>query len=334
MRIWSVVWAGVALTGLLNAGTAQAQDAAAMAAQQAAQQAAQANQQAMDQAIQASQQATQQAQQANQRAMDEMQRASQQAAATAPTSLRMPGAPQFSMKVGRYPGAITVRLKTRARSAAIFYTTDGWTPTTESTRYVGPIRITETTRLQAIAVSPNLIRTFVSSAVYTLPPTADAGLDAAIAALPNQSESTATVSLEEGTPVFLKFAAPVSSKTAQIGDHVSLTLARDLLVDGVVVARRGARAIGTVLLADHAIRGGEPGVLQFSVDTLQLPQGTLPLRGFEELDGVNHQIKAGAWNILPLGGAFVRGEEAEIPIGMPLTAYVAEGTTIDTASLR
>src|SRR2546423_1328606 len=100
MRIWSVVWAGAALAGLLNAGTAQAQDAAAMAAQQAAQQAAQANQQAMDQAIQASQQATQQAQQANQRTMDEMQRASQQDAATAPTSLRMPGAPQFSMKAG------------------------------------------------------------------------------------------------------------------------------------------------------------------------------------------------------------------------------------------
>jgi hypothetical protein len=134
--------------------------------------------------------------------------------------------------------------------------------------------------------------------------------------------------------VALTFTAPVSSKTAQIGDHVSLMLARDLLVDGVVVARRGARAIGTVMLADHATYQGEPGVLQFSVDTLQLPQGTLRLRGFEELDGANHQIKASAWNIIPLGGAFVHGREAEIPIGMTVTAYVAEGTTIDTAKLQ
>jgi hypothetical protein len=329
MRIWSVVWAGAALAGLSGTGTARAQDAGAMAAQQA-------NQQAMDQAMQANQQAMQQTQQANQQAMDDMQRASQQAqnAATGPTAERMPGAPQFSVKAGKYPGAITVRLKTKARSAAIFYTTDGWTPTTESMRYVGPIRITETTQLQAIAVSPNLIRTFVSSAVYTLPPTADAGLDAAIAALPNQDALAATVSLEEGTPVALTFATPVSSKTAQIGDHVSLTLARDLLVNGVVVARRGARAMGTVMLADHATYQGQPGVLQFSVDTLQLPQGTLRLRGFEELDGPNHQIKASMWNILPAGGAFVRGQEAEIPIGMTMTAYVAEGTAIDTAKLQ
>jgi hypothetical protein len=329
MRIWSVVWAGAALAGLSGTGTARGQDAGAMAAQQA-------NQQAMDQAMQANQQAMQQTQQANQQAMDDMQRASQQAqnAATGPTAERMPGAPQFSVKAGKYPGAITVRLKTKARSAAIFYTTDGWTPTTESMRYVGPIRITETTQLQAIAVSPNLIRTFVSSAVYTLPPTADAGLDAAIAALPNQDALAATVSLEEGTPVALTFATPVSSKTAQIGDHVSLTLARDLLVNGVVVARRGARAMGTVMLADHATYQGQPGVLQFSVDTLQLPQGTLRLRGFEELDGPNHQIKASMWNILPAGGAFVRGQEAEIPIGMAMTAYVAEGTAIDTAKLQ
>jgi hypothetical protein len=326
MRIWSVVWAGAALAGLFGTGAARAQDAGAMAAQ--------ANQQAMDQAIQANQQAMQQAQQANQQAMDDMQRASQQNAATAPTIERMPGAPQFSVKAGSYPGPITVRLKTKARSAAIFYTTDGWTPTTESMRYVGPIRITETTQLQAIAVSPNLIRTFVSSAVYALPPTADAGLNAAIAALPNQGALAATVSLEEGTPVGLTFTAPVSSKTAQIGDNVSLMLARDLLVDGVVVARRGARAIGTVMLADHATYQGEPGVLQFSVDTLQLPQGTLRLRGFEELDGTNHQIKASAWNIIPLAGVLVRGQEAEIPIGMTVTAYVAEGTTIDTAKLQ
>jgi Chitobiase/beta-hexosaminidase C-terminal domain len=318
MRVWSL-WAGVALAGLLSTGTAQAQDAGAMA-----------NQQAM-------QQMQQQAQQANQQAMEQMQRASQQAqqdAATAPTALRMPGAPQFSMKAGSYPGAITVRLKTKARSAAIFYTTDGWTPTTESTRYVGPLRITETTHLQAIAVGPNLIRTFVSSAVYTLPPTGEAVLDAAIAALPNEGTLTGSVSLEEGMPVSLVFAAPVGSKTAQVGDAVRLTLARDLVVDGVVVARKGTPAMGTVMLADHATYQGEPGVLQFSVDTLQLPQGTLRLRGFEELDGANHQIKASMWNILPAGGAFVHGQEAEIPSGMTMTAYVAQGTTIDTAKLQ
>lgn len=328
------------MAGLFGAGSALAQSAGTSANQQMIdqmQQAQQANQQTIDRMQQQAQQATQQAQEANQRAMDDMQRASQQAqnAATAPTPERMPGAPQFSVKAGNYPGPVTVRLKTKARSAAIFYTTDGWTPTTESMRYVGPIRITETTRLQAIAVGPTLIRTFVSSAVYALPPPASAGLDAAIDALPNEGVLTGTVSLEEGMPVPLLFAAPVSSKTAQIGDHVSLTLARDLVVDGMVVVRRGAPAIGTVMLADHAIRGGDPGVLQFAVNSLQLPQAAVLLRGFEEMDGANHLNKAGVLNlVIPLGGGFVRGEEAEIPVGMAVTAYVAQGTTIDTAKLQ
>jgi hypothetical protein len=239
------------------------------------------------------------------------------------------------VKPGHYPGPITVRLKTKARSAAIYYTTDGWTPTTESTRYTGPIRITETTHLQAVAVGPTLLRTFVSSATYILPTPASQGLDAAIDAVPAANEMKGPVSLPEGTEVPLVFATAVSTKTAQVGDPVRLTLAHDLRVAGVLVAAKGTPASGTVLLSDKPSYQGQPGVLQFAVNSLDLPEGPLPLRGFEELDGADREMKAGAWNVvLPLGGAFVHGAHAEIPVGAKVTAYVARETTVDTARLR
>jgi len=56
----------------------------------------------------------------------------------------------------------------RDRYAQIYYTTDGWTPTTESTRYRSPLRINATTRLQAMALEPDSGRRMYISANYEI----------------------------------------------------------------------------------------------------------------------------------------------------------------------
>src|ERR1019366_6431068 len=61
-------------------------------------------------------------------------------------------APKFSVKPGAYSAAVTLKIKDSTREAVIYYTTDGWTPTVASTRYMGPITIDSTTTLQAIAI--------------------------------------------------------------------------------------------------------------------------------------------------------------------------------------
>jgi len=92
--------------------------------------------------------------------------------------------PAFSPAAGTYSSAQTVTMSTTTPSTMIYYTTDGSTPTTSSPTYTGPITISTTETLKAIAVSATrtimaVVATIgssaspVSSAVYTItPPTA------------------------------------------------------------------------------------------------------------------------------------------------------------------
>ena len=61
--------------------------------------------------------------------------------------------PTFSPKGGRYAEAQTVSITCATAGATIYYTLDGTAPTTSSTRYTGPITISETKTLKAMAVS-------------------------------------------------------------------------------------------------------------------------------------------------------------------------------------
>jgi membrane protease subunit (stomatin/prohibitin family) len=171
------------LTLALATAFALAQDPGMQAAQQATQMATQAAQQANDQMMQAAQQANQQA----------MQNA-QQAAQTTSSCYRCgAAAPKFSVKPGNYSASVTLKMKDSTRGAVIYYTTDGWTPTAASTRYMGPITIDSTTTLQAIAISPYGGRSRVATAVYTLNgvhPTAPVAQTAVAA--PNEAPNSAT----------------------------------------------------------------------------------------------------------------------------------------------
>jgi hypothetical protein len=50
-----------------------------------------------------------------------------------------------------------------SRGASIFYTTDGWTPTAASKRYVGPITVRQSVTLQAIAIVAGGLRSYISA---------------------------------------------------------------------------------------------------------------------------------------------------------------------------
>jgi hypothetical protein len=274
-------------------------------------------QDATQQMIQMQQQqtATQMAQDANLQAM----RAAQ-AAQASNCCAAVAASPKLSLKPGQYPAGAVLKMKDRTRGAVLYYTTDGWTPTTASTRYTGPITLTSNMSLQVIAVAPGCMRSKIIGAAYTVTnPTTDA----------TTNEAT---SLDRGAPLPLTFTAPVSSKGLEVGDKLPVALARDLSVNGVVVAPTLTPVLVTVTQVDKSGVFGAPGTLTFAVHSIMLASGeTITLFGTETMEGRTRQGRAAGIGFIPfvgLSGAFIHGQEAEIPRGATLTAWIDGNTSL------
>jgi hypothetical protein len=84
-------------------------------------------------------------------------------------------APTFSPAAGTYSTTQTVTISDATAGTTIYYTTNGTTPTTSSTKYTGAITVSSTETITAIAVetgytnSPAATATFTISAATTLP---------------------------------------------------------------------------------------------------------------------------------------------------------------------
>jgi hypothetical protein len=76
--------------------------------------------------------------------------------------------PTFNPAPGTYSSTQQVTISSSTSGATIYYTTDGTTPTTSSTKYTGPVAISTTTTLKAIATAPNLSNSNVASGLYTI----------------------------------------------------------------------------------------------------------------------------------------------------------------------
>jgi Chitobiase/beta-hexosaminidase C-terminal domain len=152
---------------LFSFAAAHAQDDAMAASQRAAEESMRESQRSMAEAMAASQKATDDTMQALQAAM-----ASQQADSSSGNTAYHPtptaAKPQFSLKPGKYSSTQWVDITDSTRGATIYYTTDGSTPTASSTRYIGPVYITQTTTLKAMAVARKHKPSKAASANYKL----------------------------------------------------------------------------------------------------------------------------------------------------------------------
>ncbi len=92
---------------------------------------------------------------------------------TAAYSIPPPAAtPTFTPGTGTYTSKPSVTISDGTAGAIIYYTTNGSTPTTGSTKYTGAIAVSSTEALKAIAAATGYISSAVSAATYTIPPPA------------------------------------------------------------------------------------------------------------------------------------------------------------------
>jgi len=109
-------------------------------------------------------------------------------------------APDFSLPAGSYSGIQNLTITDSLAGATIYYTTDG-TPTTSSTEYTGPISVSSTETIEAIAAATGYSTSAVITAAYTI-----------------------TIS----APAFALSASPVSVSVPQGGSGTSTISATDV----------------------------------------------------------------------------------------------------------
>jgi hypothetical protein len=76
--------------------------------------------------------------------------------------------PVFSVAAGTYTTAQTVTIADATAGATIYYTVNGATPTTASTKYTGAIKVSSTETIKAIAVATGHETSATASAAYTI----------------------------------------------------------------------------------------------------------------------------------------------------------------------
>jgi hypothetical protein len=152
--------------------------------------------------------------------------------------------PAFLPVGGNYPTAQQVTIADAISNATIYYTTNGTTPATSSTRYTGPIAVSSTETLEAIAVAPGGANSAVASATYNITatiltpsfsPTAGSYTSAQSVTISDFTSDTTIYYTTNGT-------TPTTSSTAYNGP---ITVSSSETLEAIAVAASDTSAVAS-----------------------------------------------------------------------------------------
>ncbi len=146
--------------------------------------------------------------------------------------------PFFNPVGGIYTSAQSVTLTDSIPGAAIYYTLDGTTPTTGSTLYTGPVKLSATTTVNAIATASGYGNSPVTSATYTINITTPTVATPVFTPGAGTYTSAQSVTLADSTPgaaiyYTLNGSTPTTASTPYTG---AFTVSTTTTVNAIAVA--------------------------------------------------------------------------------------------------
>lgn len=142
------------------------------------------------------------------------------------------------------------------------------------------------------------------------------------------AQSSTAVVLHTGTLVPLEFVGSLNSRTAVVGDHVDFMLAKDITLDGAVVAKEGTKVSATVTFVKRAALAGRSGQINLRLDALRFGDKKVSLNGSKDKIAASDVQFSRAYHLKWPMGLLRTGDDVEINSGTRLTVYVAEDATL------
>jgi hypothetical protein len=138
----------------------------------------------------------------------------------------------------------------------------------------------------------------------------------------------AGVKISAGTPVIVAVNTVITPEAVNIGDAVELSVVSDVVVDGKVVIKAGARASGEVTVAKKSNYIGIPAEIGICVRSVQaINETTVMLSGSKIVKGKDQMFTSiGLSLICCILFAGMKGGDASIVVGTPITCTVAVTT--------
>jgi hypothetical protein len=140
------------------------------------------------------------------------------------------------------------------------------------------------------------------------------------------------VRVPAGTVVNVATNAVITPETVKMGDTVDLSVTSDVVVDGKVVIKAGAKASGEVIQSKNRNYVGIPAKIGIAVRSVQAVDGTtIILSGSKLVEGKDKMVTSiGLSLICCILFAAMKGGDASIPAGTSIQATVAVTTPVTT----
>ncbi len=143
--------------------------------------------------------------------------------------------PILSLPSGTYNSSQSIAMSTSTPGASIYFTTDGTAPSTSSAVYSGPITISKTATVQAIAVAPGYQNSGIASASYTISLPAALPTFSLASGTYNSSQTVAITSPTTGASIYFTMdgSAPSTASSLYSGP---ITISKTATVQAIAVA--------------------------------------------------------------------------------------------------